>query len=114
VLVSNTNDIHFQMIRRTYGVIRHFDAHVLSYQIGAMKPDEGMFEEAVRQANCRPEECFYTDDVMEFVEAGRSFGLDAVQFLGADQLAKELRKRGITPGEDPAIQPDSPAGRFEV
>lgn len=97
VLVSNTNEIHFQMIHRTYGVIRHFDARVLSYEVGAMKPDERIFEEAVRRASCRPEECFYTDDVMEFVDAGRSFGLDAVQFQGQEQLEEELRERGVLP-----------------
>ena len=36
VLVSNTNEIHYRMIRRTYGLLRHFDAYVLSYEVGAM------------------------------------------------------------------------------
>jgi HAD superfamily hydrolase (TIGR01509 family) len=95
VLLSNTNDIHFQMIRRTYRVVSHFDAQVLSYEVGAMKPAPRIFEEAVRQAGCLPEECFYTDDVLEFVEAGRRFGLDVAQFQGRSRLEEELRRRGI-------------------
>ena len=95
VLVSNTNEIHFQMIRQNYALLEHFDSYVLSYQVGAMKPAEQMFAEAVRQADCRPEECFYTDDVLEFVEGGRRYGLDAVQFRGATELEQELTRRGI-------------------
>ena len=95
VLISNTNDIHFRMIQRTYPLIEHFDAHVLSYKIGAMKPSQRMYEEAVRQADCEPQECFYTDDVPDFVESGRRQGLDAVQFRGPAELEKELRRRGV-------------------
>ena len=95
VLVSNTNDIHFRMIRETYGVIRHFDAHVLSYEVGAMKPSERIYEEAVRRAGCRPQECFFTDDVEEYVEGARRYGVDAVQFRGREELEAELAGRGL-------------------
>jgi len=95
VLLSNTNEIHFQMIQRTYPILRHFDALVLSYQAGAMKPDPRIYEAAILQAHCPPEQCFYTDDVLEFVEAGRRCGLDAVPFSGAADLQRHLRERGL-------------------
>lgn len=95
VLVSNTNDIHFQMLERTYPALGHFDAYVLSFRVRALKPDQRVYEEAVRQAGCRPQECFYTDDVAEFVEGGRRCGMDAVQFTGPQQLEEELKKRGV-------------------
>jgi putative hydrolase of the HAD superfamily len=96
VLVSNTNDIHFEMIRRQHeALIRHFDARVLSYCVGASKPSERIYQEAVRQAQCDPGECFFTDDMPEFVEAARRYGIDAVQFQGYPRLQQELRKRGI-------------------
>ncbi len=95
VLISNTNEIHFEMIRRTYPILRHFDALVLSYRVKAMKPDPRIYAEAVRRAGCPPQECFYTDDVAEFVEAGRNCGLDAVLFTGAAGLEGHLRERGL-------------------
>ncbi len=95
VLISNTNDIHFRMIQAHYPLIRHFDAHVLSHQVGAAKPADRIYQEAVRQAECRPEECVYIDDVPGFVEGGRRNGLDAVQFTGQADLEQELRRRGI-------------------
>ncbi len=95
VLVSNTNDIHFRMIRDTYPAVRRFDAYVLSYEVGAAKPAEKIYAEAARQAGFRAEECFYLDDVLEFVEGARRYGLDAVQFTGREELERALRGRGV-------------------
>lgn len=95
VLLSNTNAIHFEMVRKNYPLLRHFDAFVLSYQVGAMKPSPLIYESAVREAGCKPEECFFTDDIPAYVEAAKQFGIDAVQFQSAEQLERELLARGV-------------------
>src|SRR5450759_95495 len=70
VLVSNTNALHFEMIRETYGhLLRHFDDLVLSYEVRAMKPLPEFFQAALERARCRPEECFYTDDIAAYINA---------------------------------------------
>jgi glucose-1-phosphatase len=96
VLLSNTNAIHFEMIREKYGhILRHFHALVLSYEVKAMKPDAAIFQRAVEAAGCRPEECFYTDDIRAYVDAACALGIDAVQFESAEQIERELAARGI-------------------
>lgn len=95
VLLSNTNPLHFEMIRERYAALRHFDAFVLSYEAGAMKPEERIYAAAVEAAGCPPGECFFTDDVPEFVEAARRFGIDAVVFEGQAALERELAARGV-------------------
>lgn len=95
VLLSNTNPIHFESIRAQYPHIRHFHDLVLSYEVGAIKPEAKIYQAAIASAGCAPDECFYTDDIPEFVEGGRKAGLDAVQFESVEQLERELRARGI-------------------
>ncbi len=95
LLLSNTNVIHYRMIRERYPLMRHFHDRVLSYEVGALKPDDRIYQEALRRAGCAPAECFYTDDVPEFVEAGRRHGMDAVRFESAAQLERELKARGV-------------------
>jgi len=95
VLVSNTNQIHFEMVRQQYPVLRHFHEMALSYQVKAMKPHAEIFLEAVRLAGCRADECFYADDIPAFTEAARKLGIDAVTFECAAQLAREMHSRGI-------------------
>lgn len=95
VLLSNTNPIHFEMIRERYPILRHFDAFVLSYEVGAMKPDPRIYRAAIEAARCQPQECFFTDDIPEYVEGARQAGIDAALFEGAEALERELRARGV-------------------
>jgi FMN phosphatase YigB (HAD superfamily) len=92
--LSNTNPIHFAMLKEAYPLLRHFHDYVLSYEVGAAKPDAKIYREAIARAQCDPEECFFTDDLAVNVEAARAHGMDAVQFLSAEQLERELRARG--------------------
>lgn len=95
ILLSNTNPIHFEMIRANYPILRHFHELVLSHEVGAMKPLPAIYARAVEAARCRPEECFFTDDVPEYVEGARKFGIDAVQFESQEQVERELKKREV-------------------
>jgi glucose-1-phosphatase len=93
--LSNTNPIHFAMIRQAYPMLRHFHDYVLSYQVGSAKPEARIYQEAIARAGCAPQECFFTDDFAENVAAAREHGIDAVQFLSAEQLERELLARGV-------------------
>jgi len=96
LLLSNTNVIHFEGLRASHSrLLRHFDELILSYEVGAMKPQPEIYQAAIASAGCRPEECFYTDDIAQFVTAARSLGIDGVQFQSAGQLQRELQARGI-------------------
>jgi hypothetical protein len=95
LLLSNTNAIHYDMIRENYPVVRLFHGSILSYEVGATKPSPEIYQEAILQARCRPEEIFYTDDIPAFVEAARREGMDAVRFESLPQLQSEMRARGI-------------------
>lgn len=96
LLLSNTNAIHFEMLRATYApLLRHFHDLVLSFEVKAMKPQPAIYQAVIDRAGCRPEECFFTDDIAEYVAAARHAGIDAVQFQSAGQIEEELRSRGI-------------------
>jgi len=93
--LSNTNAIHFAMLKQTYPLLRHFHANVLSYEVGAAKPEAKIYEAAIARAGCSAGECFFTDDLLLNIEAARQHGMDAVQFLSAGQIEEELRARGV-------------------
>ena len=96
VLLSNTNAIHFESLRESHAMLlRHFHELVLSYEVKAMKPGPEIFHTAIARSGCRPEECFYTDDIAENVTAARNLGIDAVQFQSLAQLEREFAARGI-------------------
>lgn len=95
VLLSNIDPLQFAMLDMEYPILRHFHSRVLSYQVGAVKPDPQIYRRAVEEAGCSPEECFFADDAPTYVQAARDVGIDAVQFISAAQLESDLRQRGI-------------------
>jgi len=95
VVLSNTNAIHWPAVSQRYPLLKHFDEYVLSYKVGALKPEPKIYREAIRAAQCRPEECFFTDDIAAYVEGARKEGIDAVQFQNLQQIESELRRRGV-------------------
>lgn len=95
VLLSNTNEMHINWIRRRFDVLDRFDDLVLSFRVGAMKPQAAIYQAALDAIDCAPGECFYTDDVPEYVERGREFGLEAEVFVDAESLGANLAARGV-------------------
>src|SRR3989442_1055103 len=46
ILLSNTNEIHFEFVREKYAILSHIEEHVLSYQVGWMKPHSQIYAAA--------------------------------------------------------------------
>jgi len=108
LLLSNTNALHFDLIRENYALVRHFHHCVLSYEVRAMKPDARIYREAIARAGCSAEECFFTDDIAQNVEGARREGIDAVLFESPEQLEREMNARGIAWGvKNPGVQGDA-------
>lgn len=95
ILVSNTNPIHFCMVRENYPILRFFHDFVLSFEVRSMKPSMEIYHAALTRAGCSPQECFFVDDKEENVNAALKQGIDAVQFNSPQQLEKDLRTRRI-------------------
>ncbi len=92
VLLSNTNECHFNFAYSHYPILKLFDAFILSYQVGACKPDPAIFQRALQEARGSS---FYTDDVPAYVKAARSVGLDAELYTEPPLLKRHLEERGF-------------------
>lgn len=96
VLLSNTSECHFNRILADYPICQKFDHCVLSYEVGACKPDPKIYRQALAVSGCKPEECFYTDDIPEFIDGARKEGLQGEIFTNVPALRKHLFDRGCT------------------
>lgn len=95
VLLSNTTSAHFRFIKERFNVLELFDEWIVSYEVGAMKPDAPMYEVALEKIQCPADRCFYSDDLEVNVEAGRRFGLRSEIYTDTPTLVKQLRQRGL-------------------
>jgi len=95
VLLSNTNALHYEPLAERLPVLRHFDAFTLSYKLHVQKPAPAIYQDAIVKAGCAPGECFYTDDVQEYIDGARAVGIQAEQFTGFENLQANLRAAGV-------------------
>jgi len=96
MLLSNTNEIHFDFVIQNYPILRMIEERLLSYQAGCMKPQARIFELAIKKAGVAPENIFFTDDRPENIEAAQRSGIQALLFQSETQLKRDMASRGMT------------------
>ncbi|MDE3032727.1 MAG: HAD family phosphatase [Acidobacteriota bacterium] len=94
-LLSNTNPWHFEYGIRTTAIFPLFDTVTLSYEVGALKPDRRIFEDALAKLALPPEACAFVDDIPAFVEGARGLGMHGIPFTGPEALRVALRNLGL-------------------
>ncbi len=95
VLLSNVNEAHWDWIQSRYSFLPHFDEWVLSFRVGACKPEAAIYEAAIAAAGVPAKHCLFIDDVRQNVEAARRLGIDAHEFTGIASLTPWLQDRGV-------------------
>jgi putative hydrolase of the HAD superfamily len=114
LLGSNTNELHArQFCRQFEEVFAHFDALVLSHEVGARKPEASFFEHCRRLAACAPAECLFIDDLPANVLGARACGWHGIVYTGIADLRAELGRLGIlglesVESDAPRLEPDPP------
>jgi len=94
-LLSDTNEIHFGFVRKTVSVLSIFDEFIVSYQVGVLKPDPCIFQEAIRRSGLPAEACLFVDDRSGNVEGALKLGMHAVRFESPGQVVAELTRAGV-------------------
>lgn len=99
VALSNTNQMHFEYLYGASPIIREFDDYVLSYRVGAMKPQAEIYQAALAQTGRQPEETFFVDDLAVNIAAAAALGIRGVRFEGEEALQRDLCRLGLLPAE---------------
>jgi putative hydrolase of the HAD superfamily len=97
LLGSNTNAIHASQFRRQFAnVLAHFDALVLSFEIGRRKPHAGFYEHCQKLAQAKTNEIVFIDDLPANIEAARAHGWHGIVYRPGEKLAERLRELGVS------------------
>ena len=95
-LLSNTDSIHKKYGWEKYDFLKYFDKLILSFEVGAVKPEEKIYREVEKASELPSSEHFFIDDIQEYVEGAKNVGWDAVQFIDYQKLMNNLRERKIS------------------
>jgi len=94
-LLSNTSEWDWNYMIQVAPEILTFETITKSYETGAMKPSEIIYQDALKKLNLKAEECVYTDDILEYVDKAKSLGFNAFQFTTAEKFEEDLKSIGI-------------------
>ncbi len=67
-----------------------FDAKVLSYELGVIKPDPLTYRTIAERLGARPEECLFVDDQIRYCEGAQATGMQAICYQNFDQFKAEI------------------------
>jgi glucose-1-phosphatase len=95
VLLSNTNELHFNYCLNKYPILNIFDKYFLSYQLGFRKPDSEIFNRLILELNNKTEELLFIDDVVENITAANHFGINTIHYVSHDYFLQKMRELNI-------------------
>lgn len=95
VLLSNTDVIRWAHIKAAFPEVLFFDAYVLSFDAGSVKPQPEIFLEALRTAGADPRRTVFIDDLAANIAAAARLGMEGIVFDGFSGLQARLRALGF-------------------
>lgn len=98
-IFSNTNDLAITHIRHNFPFFNNFDGYILSYEVGAMKPEAKIYEALEKMAGKRGADVLYLDDRQENVDAGAARGWQVILQETPEKTLVEIRKLGLLYGK---------------
>lgn len=82
-LVSNCSHGTRTVVDRL-GLEREMDAVVLSFEARSLKPEPGIYLEALRRLGASPEEAVFVDDQVAFIEGAQALGIASLRIDRGD------------------------------
>ena len=89
ILFSNTNAIHCPWVFEAFPEFSLFDSAVLSFEVGAIKPQPAIYQHALDAHDLTPQETLYIDDLPQNIATGIDFGFHCHQYDLNDHEAFE-------------------------
>lgn len=73
----------------------NFDAAVLAYEVGALKPDNKMLQELIDRSGVKPEEIFLADDREDTIRNAKELGIEAFFYSDFPGFLRDLKILGV-------------------
>lgn len=80
VLLSNDVKEWNKYLFELYGLQKYFKACIVSGDIHMRKPENRIFDYAIEQIQCKPQECIFVDNSVQNLNAAQNAGISTVLF----------------------------------
>jgi 2-haloacid dehalogenase len=94
-IFSNTNELAIGHIRRSFPFFANFSGYILSYEHGAMKPTEKLYEVVERISGKSGDSILYLDDRAENIAAGAARNWQTILQESPEKTLQLVRQFGL-------------------
>ncbi len=94
-LLSNTNELHFSYVMERYPIIHYLDEWILSFEVGAKKPQEKIYDMIFERKSLERHEVLYIDDIPDYIKAAAGYGIPGIVFREAADIWKVIRENCV-------------------
>ena len=91
IMVSNTNELHFDNVRNNFPEIFIFDEYFLSYEMNCMKPDTEYYNYFIERTGFSPDEVLFIDDKAENIETASKIGINTIQYIDHNDFNEKIK-----------------------
>lgn len=89
-LLSNAWPSLRRQLEQEWDIADHFDAILISAEIGIAKPDPHIYRAALQALQVVPERALFVDDMPQNVAGAQAVGMSALQFHSTDQVLEAI------------------------
>jgi putative hydrolase of the HAD superfamily len=94
-LLSNTNILHWDLIRDQTSIFQQFDRLFLSFEIRFCKPEIGAFDIVLESVSVSARDILFLDDMEQNISSASRFDMRAVQVRGIAEVRAALADAGF-------------------
>jgi putative hydrolase of the HAD superfamily len=93
--LSNVDRESADYVKKNFRIYNVFDGAVLSYEVGMIKPDTGIYRHALKKFGLKPDECVFVDNRPRNVKGAGKVGIKSIIFESLGQLKRDLARMGL-------------------
>ncbi|WP_263351480.1 HAD-IA family hydrolase [Acidicapsa acidisoli] len=94
-LLNNESRLLHEYRMEKFGIEKHLDIQLSSCYLGLRKPDADIYRRALDILGRPADRVLFIDDRKGNADAAAAAGIHAIQFLGEEQLRRDLKQVGI-------------------
>lgn len=95
-ILSNMGDAMEDGIAERCAWLTGFPHHTFSHRLRIAKPDERIYQHAIRAIAHPPHATLFIDDRIENIEAARALGLQAIHYTSDEAFIRELKHGNLS------------------
>lgn len=94
-ICTNNFPARINGLQDRFGFLDNFDIKVVSYEVGACKPDKKIFEELVKKSQVEPSSIVFADDNPDSLSGAKEVGITTFLYEGFDKYLAQLKSVGV-------------------